>query len=130
MRPQRPPRGTSWNGPQIPGRLLHDFYKISTVKTFRQDKGGQHVPMARTEEKFSGCIMPLSNEDIQRLPEGTATVNTQKIYSNGEVLNVGQMVRDSWDNQEYTVTNELTHGSVHNLKRYTVEKVGVSVFGR
>ena len=39
---------------------------------------------------------------------------------------MGAQFRDGYDGQVYTVKQELTHGPVHSLKRYMVEKKGES----
>ena len=130
MRAQRPPRGQAWRGPQLPKRLMRDLYRIDVTKTFLQDEGGISVEDERVALVFKGAVMPLSNEDLQRLPEGTSTINSQKIYTNGQELEPGQLVQDSLDGQTYTVTTELTHNPVHGMKRYIVNKRGVAAYGR
>lgn len=45
---------------------------------------------------------------------------------NGHTLQVGAQFRDGFDGQIYTVKQELTHGPVHSMKRYMVEKKGES----
>lgn len=130
LRPQRPPRGGAWNGPRIPQRLLRDFYRIETVKTFRQDKGGIYETVSRTESSFRGALFPINNEDLQYLPEGTSTVDSQKLYTDGDALEAGRQVRDSLDGREYTVITELTHGPVHGLRRYIVTRKGSAASGK
>jgi len=126
MRPVHPPRGGAWSGPRIPKRLLRDFHRIETTKTFRQDKGGIYETASQAISTFQGTLFPINNEDLQYLPEGTSTVNSQKLYTDGETLSLGQQVRDSLDDQAYTVGTELTHGPVHGLKRYIVTKKGAA----
>ena len=50
----------------------------------------------------------------------------RKVYTNGHTLQVGAQFRDGFDGQIYTVKQELTHGPVHSMKRYMVEKKGES----
>lgn len=126
MRPQRPPRGNAWNGPRIPNKLLHDCYRISVVKEFLQNEGGIYKEIERIVSVFQGAILPLNNENLQLLPEGTVTVNSQKLYTNGAELEPGQLVQDSLDNQTYTVQTELTHKPIHGLKRYMVTRKGAA----
>ena len=57
---------------------------------------------------------------------GSYTLNAQKVYTNGHTLQVGAQFRDGFDGQIYTVKQELTHGPVHSMKRYMVEKKGES----
>lgn len=126
MRPVRPPRGSAWNGPQIPKKLLRDCYRIDVVKEFFQDEGGVYRETERIVSVFRGAILPINNEDLQLLPEGTVTVNSQKLYTNGAELKPGQLVRDSLDNRMYTVQTELTHMPIHGLKRYVVTRKGAA----
>ena len=80
----------------------------------------------RVETKFQGVVMPLNNEDLQYVDSGTYTLNSQKVYTNGYQLKVGAEFRDDYDGQVYTVKQELTHGPIHSMKRYMVERKGVS----
>lgn len=130
MRPQRPPLGQAWNGPKILGNLMRDFYSIDTKKEFFQDEGGIYKEVERIVSTFKGALLPLNNEDLQRLPDGTSTVNSQKIYTNGEILKLNQLVQDSLDNQIYSVGTELTHTPIHGMKRYIVTKKGAASNGR
>lgn len=130
MRPQRPPRGAAWSGPQISRRLMRDFCRIDVVKEFFQDEGGITKETRRVVSTIKAALLPLNNEDLQRLPDGTSTVNAQKIYTNGETLDPGQLVQDSLDGQTYTVGTELTHAPIHGMKRYVVTKKGVAANGR
>lgn len=129
MRPPRPPHGGAWAGPQIPARLLHPFSRIVISREFRQEEGGVYKRTRTVTSGFMGVILPINNKDLQLLPEGSSTVDTQKIYTNGDILEVGQLVLDSQDNQIYTVITELSHNSLHGLKRYIVTRRGESADG-
>ena len=48
------------------------------------------------------------------------------VRCNLHTLQVGAQFRDGFDGQIYTVKQELTHGPVHSMKRYMVEKKGES----
>lgn len=63
---------------------------------------------------------------LQYIDSGSYTLNAQKVYTNGHTLQVGAQFRDGFDGQIYTVKQELTHGPVHSMKRYMVEKKGES----
>lgn len=112
--------------PQLPAGLLHDMTMTSTTVELDEENGGQFRPQQPTVTTFKGIVMPMSNEDLQYLPEGTYTRNTQKLYTNGARVAVGAQFTDGFDGQTYTVTQELTHGPVHPMKRYAVEKKGVA----
>lgn len=117
----------TWRGPQIPRHLLHEMYEVHTEGGgYDRDHGGQWTPGTLVETKFQGVVMPLNNEDLQYIDSGTYTLNAQKVYTDGYTLLVGANFRDGFDGQTYTVKQELTHGPVHALKRYMVEKKGAS----
>lgn len=110
--------------PKIPRSLLHKIEEISPSGSYAQANGGQWKPNTPAVNTFYGCIMPVNNEDLQYAEAGTYTKNSMKLYTNGYAVGDGQMIRDTFDGQEYTVKQELTHGPVHSLKRYVVEKRG------
>lgn len=112
--------------PTIPLGLLHDIEELEPGGSYDQANGGQWKPTKPTSKTFKGVVMPVNNEDLQYAIAGTYTQNSQRLYTNGHSLTVGQQVRDTFDGQVYTVKQELTHGPIHPLKRYVVEKKGVS----
>lgn len=112
--------------PTIPLGLLHDIIELEPGGSYDQSKGGQWIPQKPASVTFKGVVMPVNNEDLQYAPTGTHTQNSQKLYTNGHSLSVGQQIQDTYDGQTYTVKQELTHGPIHPLKRYVVEKKGVS----
>jgi hypothetical protein len=110
--------------PKIPDALMHTMQRL-TVQVERQTaKGGQWKPTPPATTTFKGAVLPLNNEDLQYLPEGSYTLNTQKLYTNGATVDVGQQFTDTYDGQTYTVITELTYGPTHPMKRYIVEKGG------
>lgn len=115
-----------WKGPQIPRSLLHSMYEVHTEGGYDKEQGGQWKPGTTVETAFQGVVMPLNNEDLQYIDSGSYTLNAQKVYTNGHTLQVGAQFRDGFDGQIYTVKQELTHGPVHSIKRYMVEKKGES----
>ncbi len=110
--------------PRIPRGLLHKIEEIVPGGSYDQAAGGQWKPTTPAAKTFDGCIMPVNNEDLQYAEAGTYTKNSMKLYTNGYAVRPGQMIRDTFDGQEYTVKQELTHGPIHSLKRYVVEKRG------
>lgn len=116
---------TNFAKPQIPLGLLHDMTQIVPGGSRDSDNGGQWRPDAEQQTvTFKGVVMPMSNKDLQYLPEGTFTKLTQKLYTNGKSLAVGAQFTDTYNGATYTVTQELTHGPIHPLKRYAVEAKG------
>ena len=117
----------TWKGPKLPRGLLHEMFEVhEDGGYYDKQNGGQWVPGGASEEAFQGVVMPLNNEDLKYMDAGTYTINAQKVYTNGHTLRVGAQFRDGYDGQLYTVKQELTHGPVHALKRYMVEKKGAS----
>lgn len=111
--------------PQIPIGLLHDMKQITPGGSHDSTNGGQWKPTLNPATvTFKGVVMPMSNEDLQYMPEGTYTKQTQKLYTNSHRLAVGATFTDTYDGATYTVTQELTHGPIHPMKRYAVETRG------
>lgn len=110
--------------PKLPRALLH----ILTVsnRTFVRDaaNGGQKRPVDETVATFWGVVLPLSNKDWKQLPEGSYTSNSQKLYTDDPVdIKPGQIILDTYDGQQYIVTTELNHNSIHPMLRFLVEGV-------
>lgn len=110
--------------PRLPRALLH----VLTVsnRTFVRDpaRGGQSKPVDEPVANFWGVVLPLSNLDWKLLPEGTYTQNSQKLYTDDPVdIKPGQIIRDTYDGQQYTVVTELAHNTIHPMLRYIVEGV-------
>ena len=110
--------------PKLPRALLHVL--VVSKRTFVRDtqNGGQTKPVDEVITSFWGVVLPLSNQDWKQLPEGTYTHNSQKLYTDDPVkIEPGQLIRDTYDGQLYTVTHELTHNSIHPMLRFIVEGV-------
>ncbi len=110
--------------PRLPRALLH----ILTVsdREFVRDpaNGGQYKPVDTAVKSFWGVVLPLSNLDWKRLPEGIYTHNSQKLYTDDPVvIKPGQIIRDTYDGQLYTITSELAHNTIHPMLRFIVEGV-------
>ena len=112
-----------YNTPRLPRALLHVL--TVTKRTFERVPGGQSKPVEETVTSvFWGVVMPLSNLDWKQLPEGSYTQNSQKLYTDEPVdIEPGQIILDTYDGQQYTVKQELSHNSIHPMHRYLVEGV-------
>lgn len=111
-----------FNAPKLPRALLHIL--TVTNRTFARGPGGQSRPVDETVTTFWGVVLPLSNKDLKYLPEGTYTQNSQKLYTDDPVdIRPGQIIRDTYDGQMYTVKTELNHSTIHPMRRYIVEGV-------
>ena len=112
------------NTPRLPRALLHTLTVTERSFTRDPDHGGQSRPVDVQTASFKGVVMPLSNLDWERLPEGTYTHNSQKLYTDDSVeIKTGQIITDSHDGQKYTVTRVLDHNPIHPMVRYIVEGV-------
>lgn len=110
------------NTPRLPRALLHPL--AAYERTSEPGPGGQFRPVTKAVSLFMGAVLPLANEDWKLLPEGSYTQNSQKLYIDGPVtLRPGQIIRDTYDGQQYTVKTELAHNSIHPMRRYIVEGV-------
>jgi hypothetical protein len=112
---------TNFSKPLIPPSLMHVLTAKNATKIRDKDNGGQWRSLSTDPVSIKGVIMPLSNKDLKYLPEGTFTQNSQKLYTNGDVVAVGSEITDI-DGKTYTVKQELDHNSIHPMKRYLVEK--------
>jgi len=111
--------------PQIPSGILHDMKQVTPGGTHDSENGGQWRPtLDPAMVTFKGVVLPLSNEDLEYLPEGTYTRNSQKLYTNDKRLDVGATFIDTFDDSIHTITTELTHGPLHPMKRYLVDARG------
>ncbi len=110
--------------PRLPRALLHIL--TVTNRTFVRDPnaGGQSRPVDTPVVSFWGVVLPLSNKDWKMLPEGSYTQNTQKLYTDDPVeIQPGQIIRDTYDGQVYTVKQKLEHNTIHPMLRFLVEGV-------
>ena len=110
--------------PMLPRALLH----ILTVsnRTFVRDPAhaGQSKPVNTEVTSFWGVVLPLSNKDWKQLPDGSYTQNSQKLYTDDPVeIKPGQIILDTYDGQSYTVITELSHNTIHPMRRFIVEGV-------
>lgn len=111
-----------YNTPRLPRALLHTL--TVTSRTFERGPGGQSKPVDVEVASFLGVVLPLSNQDWKQLPEGSYTQNSQKLYTDEPVdIETGQIIHDTYDGQQYTVTQKLSHNSIHPMHRYLVEGV-------
>ena len=110
--------------PRLPRALLH-ILTVSDRKFVRDpEQGGQSKPVDELVMTFWGAVLPISNRDWKQLPEGAYTQNSQKLYTDDPVeIKPGQIIRDTYDSQQYTVVTELAHNSIHPMLRYVVEGV-------
>ena len=110
--------------PQIPGCLLHTMYELRVSGGYSKGQGGQFVPTPEARVPFEGAVLPVSDKDLQRSPQGTFSARSEKIYTNGHSLQEGGQVFDPQTGTTYTITKELGHNSIHPMKRYVVEAKG------
>lgn len=108
--------------PKLPRAMLHIL--TVTNRTFKRLPGGQSIPVDEPVTTFWGVVLPLTNMDWRQLPEGSYTQNTQKLYTDDPIeIKTGQIIRDTYDGQQYTVTQKLSHNSIHPMLRFLVEGV-------
>ena len=99
------------NTPRLPRALLH-ILTVSNRTFVRDGPGGQSRPLDEPVASFWGVVLPLSNKDAQ------------KLYTDDPVeIKPGQIIRDTYDGQQYTVKTELNHNTLHPMVRYIVEGV-------
>lgn len=110
--------------PILPRALLH-ILTVSNRKFVRDSmQGGQSKPVDELITSFWGIVLPLSNKDWKLLPDGSYIQNSQKLYTDDPVeIKPGQIIRDTYDGQQYTVVTELAHNTIHPMLRFIVEGV-------
>lgn len=110
--------------PRLPRALLHDIKVYEHVFERDAANGGQSKRVEKAVKTFKGVVLPLSNKDLEYLPEGSYTENSQKLYTDDRVeIKPNQIIEDTFDGQRYTVKTELNHNSIHPMVRYIVEGV-------
>lgn len=111
-----------YNTPRLPRALLHPLVVYDKVTV--PGPGGQLRPVTKAVSAFMGVVLPLSNQDLKYLPEGTYTQNSQKLYTDDSIsIRPGQTIRDTFDGQRYVVKTELAHNTLHPMLRFIVEGV-------
>ena len=109
--------------PRLPRALLHIL--TVTDRSFVKGPGGQMRPVDKPAQAFRGVVLPMSNLDWKQLPEGSYSKNSQKLYTDDAIdIKTGQLIRDTYDGQQYTVIQKLEHNSIHPMQRFLVEGVG------
>lgn len=112
------------NTPRLPRALLHVLTVSQRVFVRDPEHGGQSKPVDELIASFWGIVMPIANKEWRQLPEGVFTSDTQKLYTDETVdIKPGYIIRDTYDGQLYTVTQELDHNSIHPMRRFLVEGV-------
>lgn len=112
------------NTPRLPKQLLHTMQVVERRFERSKTHGNQSRPVDTIISEFKGVILPLSNQDLRLLPEGSIIENTQKLYTDDIVsIRPGDIVFDLRDGQRYTVKTLLDHNTIHPMRRYIVEGV-------
>lgn len=113
--------------PMLPRGLLRELIELKApTPVYDPDNGGQWVSSQAEEVPFQGCVLMVSEEDWQKAAQGTYTKDSRKIYTNGHALSIGGQVYDPQDGAIYTVTGELSYGSIHPFHRFVAERKGVA----
>lgn len=113
--------------PSIPVTFMTEMEELrAAAAEYRPDMGGQSLPGEVTRVPFRGAVLPLSEDDLRRAPQGTYTAMSYKLYTNGHKLGVGSRVKDVLTGYEYTVTGELDHGNLATVLRYVIERKGTA----
>lgn len=113
--------------PSLPRGMLRELFELQTGEPcYSPDNGGQWEPGEAQKVPFMGCVLPVSEEDWRKAPQGTYTEKSRKLYTNGHELHSGGVVCDPQEGQSYTVTGSLDYGSFSFLRRYIIEREGAA----
>lgn len=115
-----------FGSPTIPAQLMQTIYELRAgPPIYQPDHGGQYIPGSVEEIPFVGAILPLSDVDLRRAPQGTFTADSRKLYTNGKNLETGTSIRTG-AGTVYTVRSLLDYGDIATLRRYHIERKGTA----
>jgi hypothetical protein len=120
---------TQFGQPMLPKSIMHTLEELrAPTPEYDPENGGQWVTDDKEVERisFQGAVLPVSEEDIKKAPQGTYTKDSRKVYTNGHDLQIGSQVYDPKDGATYHVTGDLNWGSIHPMRRYAVERKGAT----
>lgn len=113
--------------PVLPRGIMRDLVELRAGNAaYDPENGGQWSRGQVERVPFKGCVLPMSEDDWRTAPQGTYTKESRKIYTDGHELCEGSGVYDPQDGATYTVKGDLNHGTLHPMRRYVVERKGVS----
>lgn len=110
--------------PLIPGGLMHTMHLLQKDRELDMENGGQWTTAGEAKVSFQGVVLPVGDKDLVRSDSGSILNCTEKIYTNGKVLDTGAKVYDPPSGYTYTIVQELGHNSLHPVKRYLIERKG------
>lgn len=113
--------------PMLPRGIMHAMEDLHAAEpSYNAGNGGQWESGDVVRVPFEGAVLPVSEDDWRKAPQGTYTKNSRKIYTNGHELRVGAQVYDPQDGATYTVTGDLNYGSIHPMRRFSAERKEVT----
>lgn len=106
----------------ILNRFKKDFeYKEITEGSY--DNNGDYIPGVEITIPFKGAMLPISEKDMQYLPDGFYGISDQKLYTS-EVLKDNTKIKDTVTEEEYTIYAFKSYNIIdENFKRYFMKEV-------
>lgn len=107
---------------------MRDFISLLEAKKFNQSKGGVFEGVETVETVIRGVMLPLTEKDLKVLEDGARVEDFQYIFTNGDILEQNQYVKDPETDERFKVVKDLSFNSFHaKFKRYVVERTVVGV---
>jgi len=115
-------------GPKLPRSLqIEMIWLRKDPPVLQVDNGGQYMPGQVTRIPFKGAVLPMSEDDLRRAPQGTYTANARKLYTDESIpLRPGAEIEVAATGERYTVRGEMGYGTIHSLSRYIIERKEVA----
>lgn len=106
----------------ILNRFKKDFeYKEITEGSY--DNNGDYIVGTETTIPFKGAMLPISEKDMQYLPDGFYGVSDQKLYTS-VALRDNTKIKDIVTEEEYTIYAFKGYNIINQtFKRYFMKKV-------
>ena len=94
-------------------------YKLVTEGSY--DDGGDYIEGGEKEVIFEGAILPLSERDMQYLPEGTYNIEDMKLYTDEDLQS--NTIIETVKGVQYQIYGARKYDIISDFKRYFMKRV-------
>lgn len=100
----------------------HPLKAVVVEKGYYDRDTGKYVDGTKTEKDFIGAILPLSQDDFIKNPDGGYTRDDKKMYTAEDFKN-GQTIY--FNNTVYNIDSDMDYNYIDSdFKRYFLKRVG------